>query len=79
MSEVNSLYQNSVDAMTPREKISRSIGLFNWSREFLARQIRNENPNASSARIKLLVALHMYGGNPQTRSLIEGLLANVPD
>ena len=79
MSEVNSLYQNAIDAMTPCEKIARSIGLLNWSREFLWRQFRAANPDASAARIKLLVALHMYGGNSEMRSLVEGLLANVPD
>ena len=79
MSQANSLYQNAIDAMTPCEKIARSVGLLNWSREFLCRQIRDANPDASSARIKLLVALQMYGGNREMRSLVEGLLANVLD
>lgn len=79
MSEVDSLYQNAVDSMTPCEKIARSIGLFNWSREFIWRQVQVANPDASSARLKLLVALQIYGGDSYMRSLIEGLLANVPD
>ena len=79
VSKVDSLYQNAFYSMTPCEKIARSIGLFNWSRDFLWRQVRAENPNASNARIKLLVALQIYGGNTRMRSTIEGLLAHVPD
>lgn len=79
VSNVESLYQNAVDSMTPREKIARSIGLFNWSREFVGREIQAANPNASSERLKLLVALRIYGGDARTSALVEGLLANVPD
>ena len=79
MSKVDSLYQNAVDSMTPREKVARSVGLFNWSREIIWRQVREANPNASTARVKLLVALQIYGGDTRMRTLIEGLLANVPD
>ena len=32
VSEVDFRYENAVDSMTSREKIERSIGLFNWSR-----------------------------------------------
>jgi hypothetical protein len=65
--------------MTPCEKIARSIGLFNWSREFIGRQISEANPDASQEKLKLLVALRIYGSDQKTRELIEGLLANVPD
>ena len=54
MSDANSLYHNAVDSMTPFEKVARSIGLFNWSREFIGRQIQEANPESSSERIKLL-------------------------
>ena len=79
MSDVDSLYQNAVDLMTPREKIARAIGMFNWSREFIGRQIQDANPESSPERLKLLVALQIYGGDTNMRTLIEGLLANVPD
>jgi len=79
VSEVDSLYQNAVDSMTPREKIARSIGMFNWSREFIGRQIQEANPGSSPERLKLLVALQIYGVDTDMRILIEGLLANVPD
>lgn len=79
MSEVESLYRNAVDSMTPCEKVARSVGLFNWSREIIGRQIQKANPELSAARLKLLVALQIYGGDDKMRTLIEGLLANVPD
>ena len=65
--------------MTPCEKIARSIGLFNWSREFIGREIKTANPNASLERLRLLVALGMYAGDAQTTALIYGFLANIPD
>lgn len=79
MSKVDFLYQNAVSSMTPCEKIARSIGLFNWSREFIGRQISEANPGASQKKLKLLVALRIYRSDQKTRELIEGLLANVPD
>ena len=79
MPDVDSLYQNAVDSMTPCQKIARSIGLFNWSREFIGRQIQEANPDSSPERLKLLVALQIYGTDAGMRTLIEGLLANVPD
>ena len=56
--------------MTPCEKIARSIGLFNWSREFIGREIKTAHPNASLERLKLLVALRMYAGDAQTTAFI---------
>jgi len=79
VSDVDYLYQNAVDSMTPCEKIARSVGMFNWSREFIGRQIQEANPESSPERLKLLVALQIYGGDNSVRALIEGLLANVPD
>ena len=79
MSKVDSLYQNAVDSMTPCEKVARSVGLFNWSRDIIWRQMQDANPQASTAKLKLLVALQIYGGDIRMRNLIEGLLENVPD
>ena len=79
MSDVDCLYQNSVESLTPCEKIARSVGMFNWSREFIGRQIQEANPESSPERLQLLVALQIYGGDTSVRTLIEGLLANVHD
>jgi hypothetical protein len=79
MSYVEELHQAAIDRMTPAEKVARCQEMFNWSREFIARQIQSEHPNASIERIKLLVAMRMYGAEPGMKKLLEGLLANVPD
>ena len=79
MSSIEKLYQTAVDEMSIKEKVARSVELFNWSREFMGRQIRSENPNASDERIKLLVALRMYGSEPGMKKLLEDALAKVPD
>ncbi len=79
MSYVEELYQAAIDGMTPAQKVARSQAMFNWSREFIGRQIRSEHPNASIPRLKLLVAIRMYGSEPGMKTLLEGLLADVPD
>ena len=79
MTDIERLYEAAVDGMTPKERVARSVELFNWSREFMGRQVRKENPVASVERVKLLVALRMYGSEPGMRKLIEGLLDDVPD
>ena len=65
--------------MTPGEKVARAIELFNWSREFIGREIRSSHPDASHERLKLLVALRIYGTDEKTRTLIEDLLVDEPD
>jgi len=79
MTYVEELYQAAIDRMTPAEKMARCQEMFNWSREFIGRQVQSEHPTASIERIKLLVALRMYGSEPSMKKLLEGLLADVPD
>ena len=79
MSEIDQLYQSAIDQMSMKQRVARSVELFNWSREFIGRQIKAENPTASIERLKLLVALRMYGSEPGMRKLLESMLANVPD
>jgi len=79
MSQIEQLYQSAIDEMLPRERVARSVELFNWSREFIGRQIRAEHPDAGVERLKLLVALRMYSSEAGMKKLIEGLLANVSD
>ena len=59
MSLVEQLYQSAIDEMSPKDRVARSVELFNWSREFIGRQIRSENPTASEERLKFLVALRI--------------------
>ena len=79
MSPIEQLYQSAIDEMSPRERVARSVELFNWSREYIGRQIRSENPTVSDQRLKLLVALRIYGSEPNMKKLLEGKLADVSD
>ena len=54
------------------------MGMFRWTREMLARQIIAEKGEMTDERLKLQVALRLYGGDERTRKLIEGRLTDVP-
>ncbi len=79
MSTIEQRYQSSIREMSAKEKVARSVELFNWSREFIGRQLRTENPTASEERLKLLVALRMYGSETGMKQLLDEMLANVPN
>ena len=79
MNSIEQHYQAAIDAMSPKQRVAKAVELFHWSREFIGRQVRAENPDASEKRLKLLVALRMYGGEASMKRLLEGELANVPD
>ena len=82
MSSAEQLYQTAVDKMSIKERVARSVELFNWSREFMGRQIRSENPDMSDECIKLLVALRTHGrsfgcAQKTVRSLIRFVRINL--
>jgi hypothetical protein len=79
MPSIEQRYQSAIDEMSVKEKVARSVELFNWSREFIGRQLRTENPTASEERLKLLVALRMYSSDPGMKLLLEEMLADVPN
>ena len=79
MLPIEKLHQSAIDEMSPKDRIARSMELFNWSREFIARQIRAENEDASIESIKLQVAIRMYGSEPGMKKILEGLSPDVSD
>jgi hypothetical protein len=78
-SSIEERYQQAMAALTPRERMERSMAMFQWTREMLARQIVAERGAMSAERLKLEVALRQYGADPGARALIERALANVSD
>lgn len=56
---------------------ARSAARFQWTREQIARQIVAEQDELDDETLKLLVALRLYGSEPEVRRLIEEELANV--
>lgn len=79
MSEIENLYRAATSEMLPKARVARTVELFNWAREFIARQIRAEAPDANDAQLRLLVALRMYGSEPEMKKLLESQLADVSD
>ena len=78
--DIEAEYQKRVSEMTPCEKMSRSVAMAAWARETIARQIRSEvGPNVSDESVKWLVAMRIYGANPQTKILVQRMLDRVPN
>lgn len=74
---VEELYQQRIEAMSPVEKVARSMAMFAWTREWIARQILAEQGPVGPERLKWLVALRLYGNEPQVRAWIEERLASL--
>lgn len=77
MTSVDQLQQQAVDAMTPAERIARSAQLWGWTYGVMERQVRAQHGAVSPEVIKCLVALRMYGHDPEMRRLIEEQLTRV--
>ena len=72
-------YQSQMASLAPHERIERSLAMFQWTRELLARQILAERGPLSAERLKWEVAMRQYGADPTTKALIERRLADVSD
>lgn len=79
MMDVQQEYERRIDALSPCERVQRSVEMFNWAREFIARQIVAERGPMSVERLKWEVALRQYGSDSQTRALVERMLSRVSD
>jgi hypothetical protein len=70
-------YERRWKAMSHAEKVSRSAAMFAWTRQQMARQIRNDAPNLSDEEIKWRVALRLYEREPEVVKLIQEHLSSV--
>ncbi len=77
MSLIETEYQARMDAMTGRERVSRSLAMLQWSCEMIARQIIVEKGAIPNERLKWEVALRLYGGDDLLRQMIESKLTDV--
>jgi len=76
-SSIETAYQRRIDSMLPAERVARSAAMFQWTRDQLARQIVAERGQMDAEKLKWLIALRLYGGEPVVRELIERKLADV--
>lgn len=71
------LYEERMDLLSPQERMARCVALLKWTRDLLARQIKEELGEIEPERLKWEVALRMYGADPLARVAIERRLADV--
>jgi hypothetical protein len=77
LSEIELEYQKRVDAMSPAEKMARSVAMFEWTRQQMARRLRQENPSLSDEELRWQIALKLYEHEPAVVKLIEEYLQHV--
>ena len=75
-SEIETEYQARIDAMSPKERIAKSLAMFQWMREMVGRQVRKEaaangGRPLTAEELKWQCALRMYGSEPAVVALIE--------
>ncbi len=75
-SDVEQLYAERIRRMTNVEKVARSLAMFEWTRDQIARQIVQERGPTESSLLKILIAQRLYASEPQARALIERRLAD---
>ncbi len=73
--DIEQIYQERLQRMSPAEKFARSAAMFQWTRDQISRQILQERGAIEAEELKWLVALRLYGDEPQARMLIESQLA----
>ena len=78
MSVVQRKNEEQIDAMPMHVKVARAEQIFQWSRDWIMRQVLAEKGPMSTQRLRLEIALKMYGHEMPVRQLIEKALADVP-
>jgi len=78
MLDIEKEYQRRMDALTPAERVARSIGMACWARRLIAGKILAERGPMSDERLKWETALRVYGADPKARATIERKLRDVP-
>lgn len=78
MSAIESEYQSRMSNLEGVQRVARAMGMLRWTREMLARQIIADQGEMTDERLKLQVALRLYGADDRTRKLIERRLVDVP-
>ncbi|RLS79825.1 MAG: hypothetical protein DWI00_01740 [Planctomycetota bacterium] len=77
MSDVQQRYDKLIDEMPIHVKVARAAEMFQWSRDWLMRQVLAEKGPMSEERLRLEIAMRMYGHEEPVRQLIEKALSHV--
>ena len=70
-------YQSRMAALTPAERVERSVAMFNMTRESIGRQVIAELGDISYDRLRWEVALRMYASEPAICEMIRERLNDV--
>jgi len=70
-------YQSRMAALTPKERVARSVAMFNMMRESIGRQVIAEHGEMSYDRLRWEVALRMYASEPAVCEMIRERLKDV--
>lgn len=68
-------YERRWKAMSPAEKVARSAAMFAWTRQQMARRIREIDSDLSEEEVKWHVALELYEREPEVVKLIQEQLS----
>jgi hypothetical protein len=76
-SNIEQHYQSRMESLSAKERVERSMAMFQWTRELLGRSIVAELGPISAERLKWEIAMRQYGADPAARAMIERKLADV--
>lgn len=76
--DIEQVYRDRMDALTPIQRMERCAAMFQWTREMLARQIVSEKGPMSAERLRWEVARRQYINEPAVVAMIDRELAHVP-
>ena len=79
MSIVQHEYASRMNRLTAKERMARSVAMFKWSRDLIARQILAANGLSNFERLKWEVAMRQYGSDAKVRLMIQRMLDRVCD
>jgi hypothetical protein len=79
VSVVQQKYEELIDAMPVHVKVARAGQMYHWYRDWIMRQILAEKGPLPDERLRLEVAMRIYGHEESVRHLIEKSLCRVSD
>lgn len=71
MSDGQQRYDKLIDEMPIHGKVARAAEMFQWSRDWLMRQVLAKKGPMSEECLRLEIAMRMYGHEEPMRCLIE--------
>jgi len=75
--DVQQEYENRMAALSGQEKVARSVSMWKWSRDVIARQILEQEPDCDPEILKWKVAQRVYASEPAVLALIQQALDRV--